>query len=210
MSTFKMNLGDIPPDQLSNTEKKYSGNDEVKPYHTSAFRKEYRKEEPVLTFPEKCKKTAGNLVNCSNKRKCLEKVLPFLRIYRKYKIRTDLPNDVIAGFTVGIMQLPQGRILFNKFQMAATKVNFIINMIFHLHAQYNKTYQDHLLFLWQLFKNIMTLLRDCSAIFCLQAWLMPCWQICLLLQDSIWRSSPFLFTFSSEHLDIYQWVGIQN
>lgn len=115
MSTFKMNLGDIPPDQLSNTEKKYSGNDEVKPYHTSAFRKEYRKEEPVLTFPEKCKKTAGNLVNCSNKRKCLEKVLPFLRIYRKYKIRTDLPNDVIAGFTVGIMQLPQGRILFNKF-----------------------------------------------------------------------------------------------
>nr|XP_034300936.1 solute carrier family 26 member 6 isoform X3 [Crassostrea gigas] len=108
MSTFKMNLGDIPPDQLSNTEKKYSGNDEVKPYHTSAFRKEYRKEEPVLTFPEKCKKTAGNLVNCSNKRKCLEKVLPFLRIYRKYKIRTDLPNDVIAGFTVGIMQLPQG------------------------------------------------------------------------------------------------------
>lgn len=111
MSTFKMNLGDIPPDQLSNTEKKYSGNDEVKPYHTSAFRKEYRKEEPVLTFPEKCKKTAGNLVNCSNKRKCLEKVLPFLRIYRKYKIRTDLPNDVIAGFTVGIMQLPQGKIL---------------------------------------------------------------------------------------------------
>lgn len=146
MSTFKMNLGDIPPDQLSNTEKKYSGNDEVKPYHTSAFRKEYRKEEPVLTFPEKCKKTAGNLVNCSNKRKCLEKVLPFLRIYRKYKIRTDLPNDVIAGFTVGIMQLPQGRILFHKFQMAATKVNIIINMIFHLHAQYNKTYQDHVFF----------------------------------------------------------------
>lgn len=108
MSTFKMNLGDIPPNQLSNPEKKYSGNDEVTPYHTSAFRKEYRKEEPVLTFPEKCKKTAGNLVKCSNKRKCIEKVLPFLRIYRKYKIRTDLPNDVIAGFTVGIMQLPQG------------------------------------------------------------------------------------------------------
>lgn len=139
MSTFKMNLGDIPPDQLSNTEKKYSGNDEVKPYHTSAFRKEYRKEEPVLTFPEKCKKTAGNLVNCSNKRKCLEKVLPFLRIYRKYKIRTDLPNDVIAGFTVGIMQLPQGKILDG-----CNYSHIIINMIFHLHAQYNKTYQDHL------------------------------------------------------------------
>lgn len=204
MSTFKMNLGDIPPDQLSNTEKKYSGNDEVKPYHTSAFRKEYRKEEPVLTFPEKCKKTAGNLVNCSNKRKCLEKVLPFLRIYRKYKIRTDLPNDVIAGFTVGIMQLPQGKILFNKFQMAATS---------QYYNQYDFSSEctivpKFMFFLWQLFKNIMTLLRDCSAIFCLQAWLMPCWQICHLLQDSIWRSSPFLFTFSSEHLDIYQWVGI--
>lgn len=206
MSTFKMNLGDIPPDQLSNTEKKYSGNDEVKPYHTSAFRKEYRKEEPVLTFPEKCKKTAGNLVNCSNKRKCLEKVLPFLRIYRKYKIRTDLPNDVIAGFTVGIMQLPQGKILFNKFQMAAAsqyynQYDFLSECT--IVPKFIKT-----MFLWQLFQNIMTLLRDCSAIFCLQAWLMPCWQICRLLSDSIWRSSPFLFTSSSEHLDIYPWVGI--
>lgn len=130
MSTFKMNLGDIPPNQLSNPEKKYSGNDEVTPYHTSAFRKEYRKEEPVLTFPEKCKKTAGNLVKCSNKRKCIEKVLPFLRIYRKYKIRTDLPNDVIAGFTVGIMQLPQG-----QFLLSATRIIIMINMIFRLHLQ---------------------------------------------------------------------------
>lgn len=141
-----MNLGDIPPDQLSNTEKKYSGNDEVKPYHTSAFRKEYRKEEPVLTFPEKCKKTAGNLVNCSNKRKCLEKVLPFLRIYRKYKIRTDLPNDVIAGFTVGIMQLPQGKILFNKFQMAATSQYYNqYDLLICMHNS-TKTYQDHVFY----------------------------------------------------------------
>nr|XP_022321583.1 solute carrier family 26 member 10-like isoform X1 [Crassostrea virginica]XP_022321584.1 solute carrier family 26 member 10-like isoform X1 [Crassostrea virginica]XP_022321585.1 solute carrier family 26 member 10-like isoform X1 [Crassostrea virginica] len=108
MSNFKMNTGDIPPNQLTNIDKTFSSNDEVKPYRTSAFRKEYRMEDPNLTFPEKCKKTAGKLVSCSNKRKCLEKVLPFLRIYRKYKIRTDLPNDVIAGFTVGIMQLPQG------------------------------------------------------------------------------------------------------
>lgn len=54
-------------------------------------------------FLEKCKKIVGNLVNCFNKRKCLEKVLFFLRIYRKYKIRMDLFNDVIVGFMVGIM-----------------------------------------------------------------------------------------------------------
>ncbi|XP_061163701.1 prestin-like isoform X1 [Saccostrea echinata] len=108
MSTFRLNIGDIPPDQLTNSEKNYSADKKDELYHTSAFRKEYRKEEPELTFAEKCKKSAKNLVNCSNKKKCVEKVLPFLRIYRKYKIKTDLPNDVIAGFTVGIMQLPQG------------------------------------------------------------------------------------------------------
>lgn len=27
---------------------------------------------------------------------------------RKYKWRTDLPSDIVAGLTVGIMQLPQG------------------------------------------------------------------------------------------------------
>lgn len=113
-----MNTGDIPPNQLTNIDKTFSSDDEVKPYRTSAFRKEYRMEDPNLTFPEKCKKTAGKLVSCSNKRKCLEKVLPFLRIYRKYKIRTDLPNDVIAGFTVGIMQLPQG--LFKRGERIVT------------------------------------------------------------------------------------------
>ncbi|XP_048774241.1 prestin-like isoform X2 [Ostrea edulis] len=108
MSTFRVDIGDIPSDQLTNPNKKHVDGEKPKLYHTSEFRKEYRKEDPELTFSEKCKKTARNLTNCSNKRKCVEKVLPFLRIYRKYKIKTDLPNDVIAGFTVGIMQLPQG------------------------------------------------------------------------------------------------------
>jgi MFS superfamily sulfate permease-like transporter len=37
------------------------------------------------------------------------KTIPFIRIMKKYKPRTDLPSDIIAGFTVGVMQLPQGR-----------------------------------------------------------------------------------------------------
>lgn len=33
---------------------------------------------------------------------------PFVHIMRKYKIRRDLPRDIVSGLTVGIMHIPQG------------------------------------------------------------------------------------------------------
>ena len=35
--------------------------------------------------------------------------LPFIRIMKKYNVRTDLFGDIVAGITVGIMQIPQGK-----------------------------------------------------------------------------------------------------
>ncbi len=39
-------------------------------------------------------------------------VLPFIGIMKDYNIRTDLLSDILAGLTVGIMQIPQGNLSF--------------------------------------------------------------------------------------------------
>lgn len=81
-------------------------------YHTKEFRDKFRKPAP----PERsCKELLrghlSNLCTCSKDRckKILVDTFPFLGIMRKYKVKTDLPNDLIAGLTVGIMQLPQSK-----------------------------------------------------------------------------------------------------
>ncbi|KAK3606365.1 hypothetical protein CHS0354_042001 [Potamilus streckersoni] len=47
---------------------------------------------------------------CSKERcnRIIDKILPCYKVLRKYKVKEDLPNDIICGLTVGIMQLPQG------------------------------------------------------------------------------------------------------
>ena len=52
------------------------------------------------------------LSKCTCSSQCLKaflyKLFPFVNILRKYDVKSDLPNDIIAGLTVGIMQIPQG------------------------------------------------------------------------------------------------------
>jgi hypothetical protein len=66
---------------------------------------------------------------------------------RKYKWRDDLPNDIISGLTVGIMQLPQG-ILFLSFKFLEKKndINYITNRLLQLsdiyeHQNNNMTFR---------------------------------------------------------------------
>ncbi|XP_041349983.1 solute carrier family 26 member 6-like isoform X3 [Gigantopelta aegis] len=51
-----------------------------------------------------------NKVHCSGK--CfgsfLLGIFPFIAIMKKYRIRRDLPADIVSGLTVGIMHIPQG------------------------------------------------------------------------------------------------------
>ncbi|KAL4229850.1 hypothetical protein ACF0H5_010242 [Mactra antiquata] len=78
---------------------------------TGDFRKDYKcADDPPLTFPEKCKKQIKSACPCDANchKKFWSKRLPVWRIMRKYKWRDDLPNDIVSGLTVGIMQLPQG------------------------------------------------------------------------------------------------------
>ena len=38
------------------------------------------------------------------------KMFPFIRIMKNYNVKSDLPTDIVAGLTVGIMHIPQGKI----------------------------------------------------------------------------------------------------
>lgn len=40
---------------------------------------------------------------------CLLRFFPFISIMRGYDVRNWLANDIIAGFTVGVMNIPQGK-----------------------------------------------------------------------------------------------------
>ncbi|KAL3878617.1 hypothetical protein ACJMK2_030951 [Sinanodonta woodiana] len=52
----------------------------------------------------------NNCCSCSKDRcnRVLDTILPCYKMLRKYKLKEYLPNDIICGATVGIMQLPQG------------------------------------------------------------------------------------------------------
>lgn len=62
-----------------------------------------------FNFKEKARKcfTCDCSVRCW--KDFLYRFLPFINIMRNYSIRDDLPGDVIAGLTVGIMNIPQGK-----------------------------------------------------------------------------------------------------
>ncbi|XP_076446458.1 prestin-like [Babylonia areolata] len=80
-------------------------------YRLSTFRDQYLKPvEPQPRLVDRVKGKVGQAVSC-NKERCKKTCLtifPFIRIMRKYDVKSDLINDIISGLTVGIMQLPQG------------------------------------------------------------------------------------------------------
>ncbi|XP_053400591.1 solute carrier family 26 member 6-like [Mercenaria mercenaria] len=78
---------------------------------TVDFRNDYRRpDDPSLSLPAACKRQMKSVCPCdkASQKKFLTKRFPLWKIMRKYKWRDDLPNDIISGLTVGIMQLPQG------------------------------------------------------------------------------------------------------
>lgn len=100
----------------STEETPVSGTKEQNVLSANKFRHEYRQEPKDHSVKQTCCMHVNSLCSCSGDGlvKGVQKTIPFIRIMKKYKPRTDLPNDIIAGFTVGVMQLPQGRSM-NKY-----------------------------------------------------------------------------------------------
>ena len=117
---------------------KYLGSLEIRRpvYKTQTFRDRYMKTEDdrkslTGSFVDKVR---GSFQCKPEKRKnCLCNVFPFFGILRKYKWREDLPNDIIAGLTVGIMQLPQGDDIYLLFSFCFL---FFLDITFHFKSDY--------------------------------------------------------------------------
>ena len=86
------------------------------------FREEYRK---VSQEEESCLR-CFKCFTCNKKRalNCINSLVPSYRIMKKYQWKTDLVQDVICGLTVGIMQLPQGKVTFKI--MAKETIDYCI------------------------------------------------------------------------------------
>ncbi|XP_076448309.1 prestin-like [Babylonia areolata] len=69
------------------------------------FEQVYAARSPLTWVKRKARKCA---CSCACVRGFLMHVLPFLRLLRGYSVKKDLPSDIIAGLTVGIMHIPQG------------------------------------------------------------------------------------------------------
>ena len=66
-------------------------------------------EKPRRTPLSWIKRKAGKCVcSCACLRHFLWNFFPFMRILKGYSLKSDLPSDIVAGFTVGIMHIPQG------------------------------------------------------------------------------------------------------
>ncbi|KAK3606363.1 hypothetical protein CHS0354_042000 [Potamilus streckersoni] len=89
---------------------KLTSSHQALPTTEAKFRNDFLlpKEETSLreVFSDKFKKCCS----CSKERcnKIIDTLLPCYKVLRKYNLKLDLPNDIICGLTVGIMQLPQG------------------------------------------------------------------------------------------------------
>ena len=78
------------------------------PVKVSEFESQYRQPEdktPVLT---KVKEAIAKQRAKFSFQRALVSNFPILSALKKYKPLRDLPNDVVAGLTAGIMMIPQG------------------------------------------------------------------------------------------------------
>ena len=78
------------------------------PVKVSEFESQYRQPEdktPVLT---KLKEAIAKRRAKFSFQRALVSNFPILSALKKYKPLRDLPNDVVAGLTAGIMMIPQG------------------------------------------------------------------------------------------------------
>lgn len=81
-------------------------------YREASFRECYHKEakQPV-SIRDGLWNRLKNACSCDTaaRKDFLHNMFPFFKVMRKYKWRSMLVNDIVAGLTVGVMLLPQGK-----------------------------------------------------------------------------------------------------
>ena len=87
---------------------------ERKPVKVSEFESQYRQpEDTTSTVAAKVKEAIAKRRSKFSLKRVLMSNFPILSALKKYKPLRDLPNDVVAGLTAGIMMIPQGGSAFN-------------------------------------------------------------------------------------------------
>lgn len=71
------------------------------------FEADFQYEVPEA--PNKKERIKKLICSCTCSKETLKRMFPFVPIMKKYKMKTDFFNDLVAGLTVGIMHIPQGK-----------------------------------------------------------------------------------------------------
>lgn len=72
------------------------------------FEDAFRNPEDPIPWKTVIRKTVSKQIASCNVKKSILKLFPFIETFRSYTWKSDLPNDVIAGLTSGVMMIPQG------------------------------------------------------------------------------------------------------
>ncbi|XP_076439652.1 sulfate transporter-like [Babylonia areolata] len=75
---------------------------------TFQFESVYRKPKENSTLAETVKETIARKWRKFSLKRTLSANFPTMSALKHYKVRQDLPNDIVAGLTVGITMIPQG------------------------------------------------------------------------------------------------------
>ena len=102
-----------PPADIDASAKWQSINIERPVYTQPHFDEVIAQNQPDPRYSKSAKERLDGLKSkCECSVQCTKRflfgILPFIRIMKDYNIKTDLVSDILAGLTVGIMQIPQG------------------------------------------------------------------------------------------------------
>jgi hypothetical protein len=78
--------------------------------HACDFNEQFRQKRET-TWQSSLKKRTRRYLSKQYYKECVRITFPFCKTLRSYKIKKYLANDIIAGLTVGVMQIPQGKII---------------------------------------------------------------------------------------------------
>ncbi|XP_071088065.1 prestin-like [Haliotis cracherodii] len=91
------------------------------------FEEAFRKKPETPTVRERLKSWAAKKCTSRTFKKSVSRNLPFIKMFKNYKLKQDLPSDVVAGITVGIMMIPQG-MAFGKLSTLTPVVGLYISL----------------------------------------------------------------------------------